>query len=219
MRYRTPAGPGRAEFEVKRSLFIGSAGAASDAKAAQDFVDAVRAEFSDATHHAWACRLEPGPQGTIASSDDGEPGGTAGRPMLAVLEGNELAYAVVVGTRYYGGIKLGAGGLVRAYSQAARLALAQTPVEERIWHRLAEIDVDYGVYGALRRALPPVGVRIEADRFAERVHLTLAVPYDLVERVEGLLRDLTGGQVALQACWLGEEGLWASPVVRAGEMG
>lgn len=211
LRYRTPAGNGRAEFEVKRSRFIGTVGPVAGAAEAQAFVAAVRAEMPDASHHAWAYRLEPGPQGAIGSSDDGEPGGTAGRPMLAMLDGSGLAYVVVVGTRYYGGIKLGSGGLVRAYGLAARQALAAAPIEERIWHRQASVAVDYAVYGALRHALPPLGVRIQAERFAERVSLDLAVPYDMAERVAELLRDLTTGQVVLQACWLDQAGLYAPP--------
>ncbi len=208
--YRTPAGTGRAEFEEKRSRFIGSVGPAADAAEAQTFVAAVRAEMPDASHHAWVYRLEPGPQGAIGSSDDGEPGGTAGGPMLAVLDGSALAHIVVVGTRYYGGIKLGTGGLVRAYGRAARLALAETPIEERVWHRLASIGFDYAAYGAVRHALPSLGVRVEAERFAERVGLDLAVPYDAIERTGQVLRDLTSGEIALQDCWQAAAGRWAT---------
>jgi uncharacterized YigZ family protein len=212
-RYRTPTGGGRAEFDEKRSLFIGSAGPAEDVDAAQAFIAGVRSEYPDATHHAWAYRLAPGPQGQVGSSDDGEPGGTAGRPMLAVIEGSGLAHVVVVGTRYFGGIKLGSGGLVRAYATAARSALSATPTEERLWHRRAAITIAYGVYGALRRRLPELGVRVEQERFAEAVSLVLAVPHDQAECTGALLADLTGGEVLLGEHWLEDEGLWAPPAL------
>ena len=212
LRHHVPVGTSRAEFEEKRSVFIGTMGPAQDVAAVQAFVAALRAEYPDATHHAWAYRLEAGPQGTIGSSDDGEPGGTAGRPMLAVLDGSGLAYVVVVGTRYFGGIKLGTGGLVRAYSAAARQALASLPTEERVWHRLAEVTVDYAAYGSLRHAVPQLGVQIRAERFADLVTLELAIPYDAIERCAGLLRDLTSGRLALEKCWIAGPGIWTKPV-------
>lgn len=203
-RLRVPAGVARSESVIKNSIFIGTAGRAADVAAAEAFVAGVRAEFPDANHHAWAYRISGGPQGLIGSSDDGEPGGTAGRPMLAVLEGSGIVEVVVVGTRYFGGVKLGTGGLVRAYSGAARDALAALPVEELVLHRLARINVDYGLYGNFQYLLAKHGVAIEDPAFAERVSMTLAVPYDRWDAVAQLLQELTNGDVVLAHCEVGE---------------
>lgn len=203
-RLRVPAGVARSESVVKNSTFIGTAGRAEDVPVAEAFIARVRAEFPDASHHAWAYRISAGPQSLIGSSDDGEPGGTAGRPMLAVLEGSGLVEVVVVGTRYFGGTKLGTGGLVRAYSGAAREALAALLTEERVLHRLARIHVDYSLYGNLQYLLPKEGVRIEDASFAERVSMALAVPYDRWDAVARLLGELTSGGIDLERCRVGE---------------
>lgn len=196
-RYRVPSGTAEAELVVKNSIFIGTAGPAPSAEAAQAFIDAVRAAYPDANHHAWAYRIEGGPQGEIGSSDDGEPGGTAGRPMLAILEGSGICEIVVVGTRYFGGIKLGTGGLVRAYGAAAREALKELPTEERVLHLLADLTVDYALYGNLRYLFPQQGVRIEEETFAERVTLRIAVPAEAFDEVSESLQELTNGEVRL----------------------
>ncbi len=196
-RYRVPAGTAQAELIVKNSTFVGTVGPAPDSAAAHAFVEDVRARYADADHHAWAYRICGGPQGEIGSSDDGEPGGTAGRPMLAILEGSGLREVVVVGTRYFGGIKLGAGGLVRAYAAAAREVLQRLPTEERILHIIAAMTIDYALYGNLRYVFPQRGVRIEEEAFAERVSLRVAVPAEGFVEVAGLLSDLTNGAVRL----------------------
>jgi putative IMPACT (imprinted ancient) family translation regulator len=121
-----------------------------------------------------------------------------------------------VGTRYFGGIKLGTGGLVRAYSAAARAALAQAPSEERVWHRLARVTVDYATYSALRHALPVIGAQVRAESFAEQVTLELAVPYDGSEHLAAALRDLTSGRLALEECWSASAGVWLRPAASGG---
>lgn len=203
-RYRVPAGVARSESVIKNSTFIGTVGRAADVAAAEAFIAQVRAEFPDASHHAWAYRLSAGPQGLIGSSDDGEPGGTAGRPMLAVLEGSGLVEVVAVGTRYFGGTKLGTGGLVRAYSGAVRDALITLPVEELVLHRLARISVDYGLYSNLQYLLSKQDVGIKDAEFAERVSMVLAVPYDRWDAVARLLSELSNGRIDLARCRVGE---------------
>jgi len=197
-------GQAEGQLEVKNSIFIGTAGHAADVEAAQAFVQRVREAYPDANHHAWAYRLTSGPQALIGSSDDGEPGGTAGRPMLAILEGSGLVQVVVVGTRYFGGTKLGTGGLVRAYSAAAREALQNLPTQELVLHRLARITIDYSLYGTLQYTLPRYDVRTEDEQFAEKVTLILVIPYDRTEQVAALLREWTNGQTALEDTWIGE---------------
>lgn len=202
-RYCVPAGEAQSEQEIKRSVFIGTMGRASDVEAAHAYVASVRERYPDANHHAWAFRIGPGSRAEIGSSDDGEPGGTAGRPMLAVLEGSGLCEVVVVGTRYFGGVKLGTGGLVRAYGGAARETLKRLPTTTYALHRLAKIRVDYGLYGVLQYQLPQLGVLFDDAVYAEDVRLTLAVPHDRDTETAQFLQEATNGSVLLVKCWVG----------------
>ncbi len=201
-RYRVPSGEAQSELVIKNSVFIGNIGHAANVEAAQAFVERIRAKYPDANHHAWAYRITPGPQGLIGSSDDGEPGGTAGRPMLAVLEGSGLCEVAAVGTRYFGGIKLGTGGLVRAYGGVAREALQQLVTVERVLHHLACITIDYTLYGNLQYLLPRREVKIEDTAFTDRVTMLLAVPHERVAEVAAMLSELTNGQVILGEHWV-----------------
>ena len=121
-----PSGYGTGEYEEKRSRFIGELWPVQDEAGARALIDGVRKKYPDARHHCWAWIL---PDGAFRWSDDGEPGGTAGGPMLEVLRGANLFGVLCVVTRYFGGTLLGSGGLVRAYSKAAALALAGAGTE------------------------------------------------------------------------------------------
>src|SRR5512136_3037013 len=135
-RYPVPAGSARVEETILRSRFIASAAPAATVEEARAFVAALRAEFSDATHNCYAYVAgPPGSTAQVGMSDDGEPGGTAGRPMLAVLLGSGVGDLVAVVTRFFGGTKLGTGGLVRAYSGGVKAALAQLPLQEKVSRR------------------------------------------------------------------------------------
>ncbi len=122
-RYPIPAKTVRVETRVVNSRFIATIGQAQTVEEARAFIDALRQEFADATHNVYAFRVGYGASVTEGMSDDGEPSGTAGRPALAVLRGADLGDVVLVITRYFGGTKLGTGGLVRAYTHSAQEAL------------------------------------------------------------------------------------------------
>jgi uncharacterized YigZ family protein len=203
-RYRVPAGTAQAEIVVKNSVFVATVGHAADASAAQRFIAQVKGAQAGANHHAWAYRLCEGAQMLIASSDDGEPGGTAGRPMLAILQGSGLLEIVAVCSRFFGGIKLGTGGLVRAYGGAVRQALLELPVTERVLHYLTEISIDYTLYTILQHQLVRYAVRVEDRDFAEEVTLRLAIPAEQVRAAREALANLTSGRVTLDGTWLGE---------------
>jgi uncharacterized YigZ family protein len=201
-RYRIPAAEAQSEQVIKNSIFIGTVGHAPTVEAAHEFVARVRATYADANHNAWAYRMGIEPQAPFGSSDDGEPGGTAGRPMLAVLEGSGLCQIVAVGTRYFGGTKLGTGGLVRAYSGAVREALHELPTVERVLHHVAEITVDYALYGNLRYLLPKHDVITENEQFTDQVTLRIAVPHHRTGELGLLLRELTNGDILLADGWI-----------------
>lgn len=202
--YRVPIGEVEREQVVKNSRFIGMAGQARSVVEARSFISRIRDRHPDASHHAWAYKVEA-LSGIVGSSDDGEPGGTAGRPMLAVLEGSGLCDVVVVGTRYFGGIKLGPGGLVRAYSTTARQALGLLPQREYVLNHVASIELDYGWFGGVQRLADQTGCRILETEFGECVRTVLAVPTSSIGRISSALADLTNGRVVLQQHWIGEQ--------------
>lgn len=198
-RYRIPAGEAQSELVVKNSVFIGSIGAAATVAEAERLIAEVRARYADAHHNAWAYKIGPTAQDLIGFSDDGEPGGTAGRPMLAVLEGSGICQIVAVVTRYFGGTKLGTGGLVRAYGGAVREALKDLPTVEKVLHYVVGFRVDYGLYGTLRYLLPKYNVIPRDEQFAQDVTLKIAIPYDRLSEMQELLRELTQGRVLFAA--------------------
>ena len=162
-RYPIPARTHRVEQEIQRSRFITTVAHAPTIEAARAFIDSIREEFPDATHNCWAFAAgPPGDTAAIGMSDDGEPHGTAGRPMLtALLHGGVGEIAAVV-TRYFGGTKLGTGGLVRAYTSSVQQALESLPTRERVDRTTLEVEIDYAHVDALRRIPPTTRPRSRA---------------------------------------------------------
>jgi uncharacterized YigZ family protein len=197
-RYPIPAGPARVELAVLNSRFIATAGPAPTVVAAKELIAAVRAEMPDASHHCFAYLVGYGASVTAGMSDDGEPAGTAGRPMLAVLRGAGLGDVALVVTRYFGGTLLGTGGLVRAYGDAAKAALAALPRAERVELRSLAVRVSYGAYAAARRALEAEGATIDAEQFGADVELAASVPADAYARAVAALGEATAGQAVLE---------------------
>lgn len=195
-RYPVPRGRTRVEDEVKKSRFIATVARASTADDAHAFVTAIREEFPDATHNCWAYVV--GPPGTTrdnGASDDGEPGGTAGRPMLGALLGSGVGDIAVVVTRYFGGVKLGRGGLVRAYSGAVLHALREMRRDERVTMTALTLTFPYPCVDAVRRAIDARDGRVIAETFGADVTLTVSVPECNRADLEVALGDATGGAV------------------------
>lgn len=191
--YLTVAGRGEAETVDKQSRFLGHIVPVSCEAEARAFIGDMRRQYADATHNVYAYLLREG--GVMRWSDDGEPGGTSGQPTLGVLQGAGILDVCCVITRYFGGILLGSGGLVRAYSNAARKALeAAGLVRMRPW-QTAEFRCGYAQYEKLRRALEDRGARIENAFFAEQVDVVYSAPQQASESLRVLLRDLTAGSV------------------------
>lgn len=178
--YCTPADVAQIEYEVKKSRFIARAGYAASRKRAMALLDRMRAEFPDARHHCWAYQLgNPNSAVSAAMSDDGEPSGTAGKPILNVLQHKGVGDVMVVVTRYFGGIKLGAGGLVRAYSTATQQVMDCLPVKAH--EALAKVNVlcDFGVEQAVRHWLAQNRGGVDVVAYAERVTMAVSLPQDL----------------------------------------
>ncbi len=186
--YRAPAAVATAEIREKGSRFRALIAPARDETDARRVLDALREQERDATHHCWAWRL--GPDGAERSSDDGEPAGTAGRPMLQVLRGAELSDVIAVVTRWYGGTKLGKGGLARAYAGAAKEALAELAVEER-WPTVElSNELAYEQLGSLKRLVHPPEVVFAEQEYGSRVRVKLVVRADRQAEIEESLAEI-----------------------------
>lgn len=179
-RYLTVAGDGFAETEEKRSRFLAYASHVASEAEARAAVERLRKQRWDAQHHCTAFVL--GPRGEVArSNDDGEPAGTAGAPMLEVIRGAGLSDVLVVVVRYFGGTLLGAGGLVRAYSSAARLGLADAGIRERRLLTLWVLSASLAEAGKVENDLRSRGVQIEHVDYVERATFHLATDLDLAD--------------------------------------
>lgn len=165
------------ECEIKRSRFITTLARVDSEDEARDVISAVKKTYPDARHHCSAFIIDvPDAQPIERSSDDGEPSGTAGMPMLSVLRGADIGNTVAVVTRYFGGVLLGTGGLVRAYSDSVSMALEAAPRVRPIAVDLMRVDVSHGDYGRVRAELQSAGLRVHEVAFAAEVTMTLAVP-------------------------------------------
>jgi uncharacterized YigZ family protein len=198
-RYPVPAAQCRVEDRVQNSRFIATLAPAATADDAHALVDSLRAEFPDATHHCLAYVAgPPGSTGAIGSSDDGEPGGTAGRPMLTVLLNSGVGDVAVVVTRYFGGVKLGKGGLVRAYSGAVQHALREAATVLRVELVDARVRFPYPHTDAVRRALAREEATITGEKFGDDVELAVRVAEDRVDALRQILADVTAGAARLE---------------------
>lgn len=195
--YPIPAGEAQVELRFKNSRFIGTAGPAPTVEEARAAVGRLRERFPDASHHAYAFAVGFGSSVVHGMSDDGEPAGTAGRPMLAVVQGAGLGDVVVVATRYFGGTKLGTGGLVRAYAGTAQAALEALPRQEKVAWAGARLQLPYEFYARCRALVEKLEGRVEGEDFGAQVELRLRLRQDRLEECCGAIRELTAGQVRL----------------------
>lgn len=186
--YTAPAGEARAEIREKGSRFLAVLGPAADEAAAKARLAALERELPDATHHCWAWRLGSPPRERAA--DAGEPSGTAGVPMLQVLRGAGLSDVMAVVVRWFGGTKLGKGGLARAYAAAVREALPGLPLVQRVPTVQVALEIPYDKVGALKRLLQPPEIELDAEEYGTTARLRLAVHEERLETFRAALADL-----------------------------
>ncbi|MEU0396253.1 YigZ family protein [Streptomyces sp. NPDC006208] len=195
--YRTVAGEGVHETEINRSRFICALAPAATEQEAQEFIARIRKEHPTATHNCFAYVI--GADAAVQkASDDGEPGGTAGVPMLQMLMRREIRYVVAVVTRYYGGVKLGAGGLIRAYGGAVGEALDVLGTLTRQRYRLATVTVDHQRAGKLENDLRATGRQVREVRYADAVAIEIGLPDSDVDAFRAWLADVTAGTAGLE---------------------
>lgn len=194
--YKTILRQGREEFVISRSRFIGWAMPVTSQEEALAFIEEIKKKHWDATHNVWAYVLGAG-AGTQRFSDDGEPQGTAGIPVLEVIKKEGLQDVAVVVTRYFGGIKLGAGGLVRAYTQGARLGLAAGRILSRRPYLTRFIETEYSLVGKFQRELPQREMVIRNTEYGQKVTFEVLTPPDALSLLENCVQEVSAGEAKI----------------------
>ena len=199
-RYPIPARIHRFEETIRASRFLTLLAHAPDADAAQAFIERVRSELPDATHHCWAFVAgPPGDTATIGMSDAGEPHGTAGRPMLTALLHGGVGEVVAVCARWYGGTKLGTGGLARAYAGGVKGALETLPTLERVERSPVRLTVRYAHVDAVQRLLDELEAVTIGEAYGADVRYEVEVPASRVAELEARVADVTRGEGVVEA--------------------
>lgn len=195
--YKTIYQGGEGEIIEKKSRFIATVRLTRTEEEALAFIEEMRKKYWNATHNCFAYVIGERRE-LVRCSDDGEPSGTAGRPMLDVLLGEELYNTTVVVTRYFGGTLLGTGGLVRAYSKAVQEGLAQSRIVDKKYGVLLEILTDYNGIGKIQYLLGQRGLTTMESEYTDRVRLTVLVPKGNLEAVKAELTEGTNGRARMR---------------------
>jgi len=195
--YYIPDGVSRAEITVRKSRFIAEAVPIGSAEEAREKIKTRREQYSGSTHVVYAFIAGDGGSEMSGMSDDGEPSGTAGSPVLDVIKGAYVFNVLVTVVRYFGGVKLGTGGLVRAYSTAARKAMEKLPIRKFVSERSFVIKVPYRLHEKVKLILDAGGGRITDEDFSDSVLLRGKVPESEVERCNDELKSISGGELSL----------------------
>ncbi len=194
--YRIPAAQSQCEIVIKKSRFITTVRLAAAVDSARAAIADLRGDMPDANHHVYAFRVGYGNTVTEGMSDDGEPTGTAGPPTLAVLRGSDIGDIVLVTARYFGGVKLGTGGLVRAYTESAQLALSQVKTELKVERQLVGIELPYSLYNVAKLLIDAHNGVVEEEIFEAEVLVTARFATSDLERFTVELRERSAGAVS-----------------------
>ncbi len=193
--YQIPKGTHRTEIMVSNSRFVVTVGLAPTVEEARAFIQVVREEMPTANHHVYGFRVGFGGSVIEGMSDDGEPSGTSGPPTLAVLRGSDIGDIVLVTTRFFGGTKLGTGGLVRAYTDAAKEGLAQLATELKVDKSTLHLKLPYPIYQQVARLLQQYDAEIVDEQFQADVEIRFIVLADQVEALTNAIIELSSGTV------------------------
>lgn len=197
--YLTIDRPSQAEIKVKGSRFIARTFVVTSADEALQQLGRIRKQEHAATHNCFAYIVGiPLERAQFKYSDDGEPGGTAGKPIYDILSGGRLTNTLLVVTRYFGGTKLGTGGLARAYSDAARLAMDASGTRENFITSSFRVEIDFPVYDSLVKAAHRLGAVERKSEFSDRVTLELEIRKSLADRLLSEITELSKGRAAIE---------------------
>ncbi|WP_445496185.1 IMPACT family protein [Photorhabdus sp. SF281] len=196
--YLIPTAPVSLTEEIKKSRFITLLEHTCGVDEAKAFIQQIKAQYPDARHHCWAFVAgAPDDSQQLGFSDDGEPSGTAGKPMLSQLMGNNIGEITAVVVRYFGGIKLGTGGLVRAYGNSVQQALKLLETKYKVPQKICSLQCEYAHISMIEQLLQKSEGQIIASEYAESVTLRISLPATLVGEVGDKLRDLSRGVLYL----------------------
>lgn len=184
----------RVKIAVGACRFIASVGSCGSEKQAKEFIQQVKEEFSDATHNAFAYSIGTGDHAILRNSDADEPVGTAGPPLLSAIDKVGLTNVVVVGTRYFGGVKLGIGGLIRAYRACGEAGLKEAGVRRKVITRDYTIAIPYDYIGQVMREISGYQGEVAAVRYDSSVEIDIVIPAKNYEGFKNKLNDITQGQ-------------------------
>lgn len=190
-----PASSHRITIVVSNSRFIATVDYAGSQEAARQIIATLRNEMPDATHHVYAFRVGHGNSVIEGMSDAGEPSGTAGTPVMTVLRGSRLGDVVMVVSRYFGGIKLGKGGLVRAYTEVAQLCLGTLSIGHKVSFKTIGFDLDYPQYETVRHLIAHYEGIVEEEIFLEKVSIIAKIPAEKTDSFGNELSNTTSGTV------------------------
>lgn len=202
MEYKTLRGFGTARLIIKKSVFIGYASPAGREEQAREFIAGIKARHSDATHNVSAYVINDGKNFAVRYDDDGEPKGSAGKPVLKVIQNKGLSNVVVVVTRYFGGIKLGYGGLVKAYSDAASLAIENAGIVEVYETERFEVAFPYSLFHLVRSTIEESGGKVVEEEYGELVKFTVETRKGEAEPLMELLTEKTRGRARFRAIFM-----------------
>lgn len=215
-RFVVPAGAARAELVVVNSRFIACAAPATSVEMARAFINQIKDEYPDATHHVPAFIIGHAASVTSHCSDDGEPSGTAGRPVLAVLAGSGVGDIVVVVVRYFGGTKLGTGGLVRAYTEATQRMMLELPRALKVSTTTLRFELAYSQLTGARRLVKEHEGKILDEDFKENIWMTAQFITDRVAGFQAGLSDFSRGSIQLEVLEVNPESIFPQSAADGG---
>lgn len=195
--YRVVDHKGSGEYEEKKSRFIANVVPVSSQEEAAEFIEAMRKKYYDARHNCSAFIIGRNRE-TTRCSDDGEPGGTAGKPILEVLLGAGVTNVAVVVTRYFGGTLLGTGGLVRAYTQAAQAGLMDAGIAVMRYGKELTVGVEYSDVGRVQHLLESSRIHVQNSRYTDKVEFDIRVLAERCQAVEKALTEATAGRAKIR---------------------
>jgi len=193
--YFTIISDSEVEIKIKGSKFFGRAFSCTNEAEAENILKNIQKKYYDATHHCFAYRVGLGNESKFRYSDAGEPSGTAGRPIFDQIEGKSLTNVIVIVTRYFGGTKLGTGGLTHAYSDSAAQAIEKAGVTEKYITESLSMTVQFSDYNNIERLIHKYDIEITNQDFSDVVELTVDVRLSMIEKIKDELTELTSGRI------------------------
>jgi uncharacterized YigZ family protein len=195
--YKTLYKNGKIEIEISKSKFIASSFPIQTQDQAIDLIEKISSQYKDATHNCYAYVVS---NDTLVEkfSDDGEPSGTAGLPILQIIKNKELVNILIIVTRYFGGIKLGKGGLVRAYSKAALETILDAKIVTMKKHSIYKLTIDYSYKKILDKIVSEQNLSIDNLNYSDKITLEIAVEIDKEDKILSKLNDVTKGQIKIK---------------------